>query len=166
MVLGVIAERAMNRAADQAAHSCHQQTIHVPLTSTTERHVDATVSARTPARHGDDCAPSGNTACVEWPRPCSVIRPPLPLEYSDCGEGMDLYDTKSRIAEAFVESIFRRARYRVLPLRGAQALRIGPEDFSPNFGVATPDVEEPRYLVEVKSSGPTSCSCSSPIIRR
>ncbi len=65
---------------------------------------------------------------------------------------MDLYDTKSRIAEAFVESIFRRARYRVLPLRGTQALKIGHEDFSPNFSVAAPDVEEPCYLVEVKYS--------------
>jgi hypothetical protein len=63
---------------------------------------------------------------------------------------MDLYDTKSRIAEAFVESIFRRARYRVIPVRSAQALRMGREDFSPNFGIATDDSSEPEFLVEVK----------------
>ncbi|MBI1736290.1 MAG: hypothetical protein HYR51_14040, partial [Candidatus Rokubacteria bacterium] len=63
---------------------------------------------------------------------------------------MDLYDTKSRIAEAFVESIFRRARYRVTPIRGAQALRIGREDFSPNFGIATTEASDPEFLVEVK----------------
>ena len=63
---------------------------------------------------------------------------------------MDLYDTKSRIAEAFVESIFRRARYRVIQIRGAQALRIGREDFSPHFGVSTDDGPEPEFLVEVK----------------
>jgi hypothetical protein len=63
---------------------------------------------------------------------------------------MDLYDTKSRIAEAFVESIFRRARFRVLPLRGTQALRAGHEDFSPNFAAVLGEGDEPRYHVEVK----------------
>jgi hypothetical protein len=63
---------------------------------------------------------------------------------------VDLYDTKSRIAEAFVESIFRRARYRVSPLRGTQALRIGHEDFSPTFGIAQDEGDPPKYLVEAK----------------
>jgi hypothetical protein len=64
---------------------------------------------------------------------------------------MDLYDTKSRISEAFVESIFRRARYRVTPIRGAQALRIGREDFSPTFGISAQDESaEPDFLVGVK----------------
>jgi hypothetical protein len=49
---------------------------------------------------------------------------------------MDLYDTKSRIAEAFVESIFRRARFHVRPYEARPALRIGHEDFSPNFAVS------------------------------
>jgi hypothetical protein len=62
---------------------------------------------------------------------------------------MDLLEAKSRIAGALVESIFRRARYRVTPIRGTQALRIGHEDFSPSFGIATDD-GEPKYLVEVK----------------
>ena len=62
---------------------------------------------------------------------------------------MDLYDTKSRIAEAFVESIFRRARYRVTPVRGAQSLRIGHEDFSPMFSVIPTGGGEP-HLVEAK----------------
>jgi hypothetical protein len=63
---------------------------------------------------------------------------------------LDLYETKSRIAEAFVESIFRRARYRVNPLRGAAALRIGHEDFSPTFGIASGESDAPKYLVEAK----------------
>ena len=63
---------------------------------------------------------------------------------------MDLYDTKSRIAEAFVESIFRRARYEVEPFRPEVAgLRIGREDFSPNFTVCVAK-GGPRFLVEVK----------------
>ena len=62
---------------------------------------------------------------------------------------MDPYETKSRIAEAFVESIFRRARYRISLLRGAAALRIGHEDFSPTFGIGV-ETDEPKYLVEAK----------------
>lgn len=66
---------------------------------------------------------------------------------------MDLYDTKSRIAEAFVESIFRRAQYTIAPFRSAHvALRIGREDFSPNFTVSTEN-DPPRFLVEVKYRG-------------
>ena len=63
---------------------------------------------------------------------------------------MDLYDTKSRIAEAFVESIFRRARFHVIPVRGAQSLRIGHEDFSPTFSIAAEEGAEPQHLVAVK----------------
>lgn len=63
---------------------------------------------------------------------------------------MDLYDTKSRAAEALVESIFRRAQYHVLPVRGAQGLRIGHEDFSPTFGIARVRVTDPEFVVEVK----------------
>ena len=63
---------------------------------------------------------------------------------------MDLYDTKSRIAEAFVESIFRRARYDVEPFRAEPtSLRVGREDFSPNFTVCVAK-GGPRFLVEVK----------------
>jgi hypothetical protein len=62
---------------------------------------------------------------------------------------MDPYETKSRIAEAFVESIFRRARYRISPLKGAAALRVGHEDFSPTFGIG-PETGDSQYLVEAK----------------
>jgi hypothetical protein len=62
---------------------------------------------------------------------------------------MDLYDTKSRIAEAFVESIFRRARFDIRPYAARQPLRIGREDFSPNFAV-TRDGSGDERLVEVK----------------
>ena len=49
---------------------------------------------------------------------------------------MDLLEAKSRIAEALVESIFRRARYEVTPFRAnASPLRFGREDFSPDFRV-------------------------------
>ncbi|PYM11922.1 MAG: hypothetical protein DMD81_25565 [Candidatus Rokuibacteriota bacterium] len=65
---------------------------------------------------------------------------------------MDLYDTKCRVAEAFVESIFRRARYDVEPFRADPvALRIGGEDFAPHFSVGVGH-SEPRCLVEVKYS--------------
>ena len=63
---------------------------------------------------------------------------------------MDLYDTKSRIAEAFAESIFRRARYRVAPVRGIQPLRIGHEDFTPTFTITPAGASEPQYVVEAK----------------
>jgi hypothetical protein len=66
---------------------------------------------------------------------------------------MDLLEAKNRIAEALVESIFRRARYHITPFTpGAIPLRVGREDFSPDFRV----VLESRYgsleefLVEVK----------------
>lgn len=64
---------------------------------------------------------------------------------------MDLYDTKSRIAEAFVESIFRRARYAVRPFRANEsALRFGREQFSPNFAASPAEGPDHEFLVEVK----------------
>jgi hypothetical protein len=66
---------------------------------------------------------------------------------------MDLLEVKSRIAEALVESIFRRARYDVAPFRAsASPLRLGREDFSPDFRVSqpNPDGGDRDFLVEVK----------------
>jgi hypothetical protein len=66
---------------------------------------------------------------------------------------MDLLEVKSRIAEALVESIFRRARYAVEPYRGEVApLRLGREDFSPDFRVRlrNPNGGQQEALVEVK----------------
>ena len=66
---------------------------------------------------------------------------------------MDLLEVKSRIAEALVESIFRRARYTVEPYRGdAIPLRLGREDFSPDFSVSQRNANggEQHALIEVK----------------
>jgi len=66
---------------------------------------------------------------------------------------MDLLEAKSRIAEALVESIFRRARYEVAPFRREQSpLRFGREDFSPDFRISqrADTGEAHEYLVEVK----------------
>jgi hypothetical protein len=66
---------------------------------------------------------------------------------------MDLLEVKSRIAEALVESIFRRARYDVVPHQAsASPLRFGREDFSPDFRVsqASPEGGDRDFLVEVK----------------
>jgi len=67
---------------------------------------------------------------------------------------MDLLEAKSRIAEALVESIFRRARYDVAPFGRPQSspLRFGREDFSPDFRISQrgDSGEEHEYLVEVK----------------
>jgi len=65
---------------------------------------------------------------------------------------MDLLEAKSRIAEALVESIFRRARYDVAPYKTDQSLlRLGREEFSPSFRVSqTIDGEERSYLVAAK----------------
>ena len=64
---------------------------------------------------------------------------------------MDLIEAKTRVAEALVESIFRRARYEQLPwprMLGS-SLRVGREDFSPHFKVkAAGDGAE--YLIEVR----------------
>jgi len=49
---------------------------------------------------------------------------------------MDLLEAKSRIAEALVESIFRRTRYPIRPFDVEHTpLRFGREDFSPDFVV-------------------------------
>jgi hypothetical protein len=67
---------------------------------------------------------------------------------------MDLLEAKSRIAEALVESIFRRARYDIRPFRPTQSLplRFGREDFSPDFRVTQTSThgEERDFLIEVK----------------
>jgi hypothetical protein len=67
---------------------------------------------------------------------------------------MDLLEAKSRIAEALVESIFRRARYDVAPFRAPSSpLRFGREDFSPDFRVTQPTPEggtDRSFLIEVK----------------
>lgn len=66
---------------------------------------------------------------------------------------MDLLETKSRIAEALVESIFRRAGYEISRLtREAVPLRVGREDFSPDFRVVrrAKDGETMEFLMEVK----------------
>jgi hypothetical protein len=67
---------------------------------------------------------------------------------------MDLLEVKSRIAEALVESIFRRARYQIRPFRNnTSPLRFGREDFSPDFRVTSEaDGENAagEFLVEVK----------------
>ena len=66
---------------------------------------------------------------------------------------MDLLDVKSRIAQALVESVFRRARYQVSRCR-ADPLRprIGHEDFSPDLRVCLKqeDGDTCELLVEVK----------------
>jgi hypothetical protein len=66
---------------------------------------------------------------------------------------VDLLEAKSRIAEALVQSIFRRARYQVRPyLRPQIPLRFGREDFSPDFCVIPKGTPEggTEFLVEVK----------------
>ncbi len=67
---------------------------------------------------------------------------------------MDLLEVKSRIAEALVESIFRRARYQIRPFRNnTNPLRFGREDFSPDFRVTSEAEGENgggEFLVEVK----------------
>ena len=65
---------------------------------------------------------------------------------------MDLLEVKSRIAEALVESVFRRARCEIAPFRApASPLRLGREDFSPDFRVTHPNPDGERtFLIEVK----------------
>jgi hypothetical protein len=66
---------------------------------------------------------------------------------------MDSLEAKSRVAEALVEAIFRRARYAIHPApREALPLRFGREDFSPDFRISRrpPDGDECEFLVEVK----------------
>lgn len=66
---------------------------------------------------------------------------------------MDLLEVKSRIAIALVESIFRRARYGITPFTPETApLRVGREDFSPEFRVSLPPkaTGTREFLVVVK----------------
>jgi hypothetical protein len=66
---------------------------------------------------------------------------------------MDLLEAKSRIAEALVESIFRRARYEVQPYDvGPTPLRFGRENFSPDFcaTISAANGAPGELLVEVK----------------
>lgn len=66
---------------------------------------------------------------------------------------MDLLETKSRIAEALVESIFRRADYAITKFtQEAIPLRVGREDFSPDFRVTREQKQgKPwEFLIEVK----------------
>lgn len=66
---------------------------------------------------------------------------------------MDLQETKTRVAEALVESIFRRADYEITRfIPEAIPLRIGREDFSPDFRVTGESKQgKPReFLIEVK----------------
>ena len=63
---------------------------------------------------------------------------------------MDLFDTKTRVAKALVEAIFRRARYDIRPFRGeAPPLRVGREDLSPDFAVTRGD-DAGDFLLEVR----------------
>src|SRR5256712_12956891 len=66
---------------------------------------------------------------------------------------MDRLEVKSRIAEALVEAIFRRARYQIRPFRNdTSPLRFGREDFSPDSRVSSEAESENtgEFLVEVK----------------
>jgi hypothetical protein len=65
---------------------------------------------------------------------------------------LDLLEAKSRIAEALVESIFRRARYQIRRWEADQLpLRFGREDFSPDFRATLDrDAGDQDVLVEVK----------------
>src|SRR5437899_147595 len=77
------------------------------------------------------------------------VSAPLP----GSGRTMDLLEVKSRIAEALVEAIFRRARYQIHPFRNnTSPLRFGREDFSPDFRVSSEAEPENagEFLVEVK----------------
>ena len=77
---------------------------------------------------------------------------------------MDILDIKARVAEAVVESVFRRARYKLTPYaRSGEApvLRIGREDFTPDFtaaqtaetrGEASPGPPQ-SFLIAVKYRG-------------
>src|SRR5437879_11980635 len=64
---------------------------------------------------------------------------------------MDLYDAKDRIAVALVESIFRRARYRVRPFQNEPGLRFIRDDWTPSFHAAlvADDGNEREFLIEV-----------------
>ena len=69
---------------------------------------------------------------------------------------MDLLEAKSRIAEALAESIFRRARYEIAQFKaGYAALRLGREDFSPDFRVKQPAERRRRARVPRRGQVPS-----------
>jgi uncharacterized protein YkuJ len=62
-----------------------------------------------------------------------------------------LFDAKSQVAKALVESIFRRARYDIRPFPVTPApLRAGREDLSPDFTVTRAWEASGEFLLEVK----------------
>jgi hypothetical protein len=65
---------------------------------------------------------------------------------------VDLLEAKDKIAEALVESIFRRARYQVRPYRGDTApLRFGREDFSPDLRIVPgQEGDAGEFLIGIK----------------
>jgi len=64
---------------------------------------------------------------------------------------VDLFDTKTRVAKALVEGIFRRARYDIQPFRiYTPPMRIGREDLSPDFAVSRGAPAGGDFLLEVK----------------
>jgi len=64
---------------------------------------------------------------------------------------MDLFDAKTRVSKALVESIFRRARYDIRPFRTESCtMRIGREDISPDFTVGRSSDAGGDFLLEVK----------------
>jgi hypothetical protein len=63
---------------------------------------------------------------------------------------LDLLEAKSRIAQALVESIFRRAQYHVSRVHSGYSLRFGREDFSPDLEVRSKDGGSPLRLLVVK----------------
>jgi hypothetical protein len=67
------------------------------------------------------------------------------------GDGVDVHETKSRVAVALVESIFRRARYRVCPREMATVGRSLRDDFAPKFEASrtTEDGVVRDFLVDV-----------------
>lgn len=65
---------------------------------------------------------------------------------------MDLYEAKDRVAVALVESIFRRARYRVQPFRQEPGeVRFVRENFAPSFTatLAAEDAPERQFILDV-----------------
>lgn len=63
---------------------------------------------------------------------------------------MDLLEAKSRIAQALVESVFRRAQYHVSPFQSDHPLRFGREDFSPDLVVRAKEGASVDRLLVVK----------------
>jgi hypothetical protein len=64
---------------------------------------------------------------------------------------VDIFDAKTRVAKALVESIFRRARYEIRPFRTDPASpRVGREDLSPDFVVSRAPDAGGDFLLEVK----------------